>query len=334
MKVRLGSFTITIDVDASNPNILELPLKEVLTSLGVTIKSGDIDISAEPKERLTTVAVKRNNLQTKSDITPASPADAVEALKRADISDKTIVSIAKRIFHQHGVTQANFPQLFNNLETAAQKFLTRPITEDIWAIYAAPVELKGERPKICVMGLNKENQLIVIALEEGTPSKVFERVIKRGLNPKQISLGILSFELNATDVFKETFTKALVQLDWNEYIDLSTGAETKLRLKNAMNSAKQKDVEKLIDQIEAPQELLTYLDYPKNIQRAIKTTNPIRRLNQDVNQRLRRVNHAQHDTVLIWSILRLQFQWLRIPVDSEQLSTLSYIKNPSLTIQE
>ena len=109
----------------------------------------------------------------------------------------------------------------------AMRFLSRPLTEEYWALYIDGTNFHVQRrgsterePSLVVLGINTHNNLSILAIEPGSKENVeswrvvFDLLIKRGLNPQLIKLGIMDGLPGLEKAFKETFYQAMTQRCW------------------------------------------------------------------------------------------------------------------------
>lgn len=340
MKIYLGSLEITVDIEnPSNTDILDLKLREIVNARGVSVRMRgdkrepstladqlDLEAQDDPVRKVEAFA-KNPRFRKPTGQPPARDyAEDVGLLHAVGFPDKTIVMISKHVLGVQA-THESLTKLFPHLEKGAEGFLSRKIKDKIWALYAAQVELVDQQPQVMVLGLNEKNQIQVLGMKPDAED-AFQDVIDRGVDAKKVQIGILSFHLGAQEEFKEKFPKAGIQFDWQEYIDITVGFGKKEKLKAAMGSEDNDEVTEAIDNIEGPRELLTYLDFPEKLHRALRTSAPIRKIEKTVNAKARKkgISEERRQFIATWELLRLQYQWLKVPVDSPQLSSLRHIK--------
>ena len=74
--------------------------------------------------------------------------------------------------------------------------------------------------------------------------------------------------------------------------------------------------------------LLTHYKFEKRFWRALKTTNPIERVNKELKRRTKTMEGLGEKTLnilLAFTAMRLEYHWQRFPVDSKQLNNLEHI---------
>lgn len=316
MKIRVGPLGIEWDIGQPLPEeLLSKTLHELLSG---DVKVGDGHyMKSEPEVPEVTLNVRH-----------ATDKPKLLSILNNDlgINDKTVVMIAHKVL---GVTAKakNITEVFARMDQAAVKWFERKITEKLWAIYVAPVSIPSLGARLAVAGLNEENQLVILDLFDGTLDSLTKKLIARGLKAKDIKLGILSFHLDVK-AFKKAFPNSKVSLDWKEFIDIS-GAMNRETLTAAMLNKNKKAVEKIISAKKGPPELLTYFDFPEPLWRALRSAAPLKRIAVDLKAKLRAPSietEEERRHVMIWSLIRLQYHWFKIPVDAEQLKNLRHIK--------
>jgi transposase-like protein len=142
-------------------------------------------------------------------------------LHLAGISNRTLSLISRRIL---GVKIS--PQTVHNslalLEDKALKWMDRSIDKKYWALFIDGTNFKTQRrgstekePTLVVLGIDDRNTFSILALQPGQKDDasswgtVFDDLIKRGLDPKFVQIGIMDGLPGLEKKFKEYFTKAL-----------------------------------------------------------------------------------------------------------------------------
>ena len=97
-------------------------------------------------------------------------------------------------------------------------------------------------------------------------------------------------------------------------------------LKGTMNG----DAERAVKCIEKDLDsLLVHYRFDKPLWRALKTTNPIERINREFKRRTKSMDTLGErtlETLLAFISLRFEYYWQRTPVNSSQLENLRWIK--------
>ncbi len=315
MPMKLGSILIELDGDTPVDDLSKLTLEDLL-KLGVTLRWSTMQGNSHGKPD----AIRRPQAES-------IYSQQVTTLKKAGFSDKTIVMIGRKILGLNS-SGKNLDRDFGVFESAATKFTSREITEPVWAIFAASVNLQHFGNQTCVLGLTEKNQLTVLSIQVGSNSEIFKDLISRGINPDKIKIGVLSFHLDAIAEFKKYFPKAKAGLDWTEYVDLTIGPMNKLKVKQAMISKEKSEVQAVVKELKAPKELLSFLDFPPKLWRVLRATTAIQRVEKDLRHRLgTNKTKEEYELLLAWCLIRLQYHWDKIPVDADQLYNLRYLQD-------
>lgn len=124
-------------------------------------------------------------------------------LNLAGISNRTLGMISKRILGLE-ISKDTAQRSLDTVSESATKWLTRDITEDYWCLYIDGTQFSVRRrgcteksPSLVVLGVNGENRRSVLAIEPGTKDSVdcwrtvFQELIKRGLNPSKVRIGVM-----------------------------------------------------------------------------------------------------------------------------------------------
>jgi putative transposase len=83
--------------------------------------------------------------------------------------------------------------------------------------------------------------------------------------------------------------------------------------------------------------LLTHYDFPKAHWDALRTTNPIERINKEFKRRTKSMDQVGADTLramLVFTALRLEFGWIKTPITASNLSHLNYNKRREERLEE
>lgn len=284
-------------------------------------------------------------------------------LHLAGISNRTVALISRRIL---GI-EVSAQTVHNSLELIEDKainWLERDITKNYWCLFIDGTNFKIQRrgstekePTLVVVGIDDRNCTSILALQPGQKDNadswgmVFEDLVKRGLNTNQVQIGVMDGLPGLEKRFKEYFTKAVTGRCWvhakrnallksserlrhafesllNEvmYADSESQARIKFNeLKTKMNS----DCERAVRCIEKDLEsLLVHYKFEKRFWRALKTTNPIERVNKELKRRTKSMETVGEKTLnilLAFTAMRLEYNWLKTPVDSKSLNNLEHI---------
>jgi hypothetical protein len=249
----------------------------------------------------------------------------MDLLEKLGLSMKSIVQIANRVlgFSTSGPKiETQLPEI----KKAALGFTSRQIKEPIWALMIAPIKLPVIGPTVGAVGINEENQLVILGFDEDAPN-LYKSLASRGVRPGKVRLGILSFDLEDKKGFKKAFPEAEIQVDWQEFLERAPANQKEIIIK-ARDTENRSMAMKLMSKVTAPAEMFTYLSYDPSLWRAIRNTLPLKRIQADLRQKLKpdlieTADKAKYS--LAWALMRLQYHWYKIPVNSDALKGLKYI---------
>jgi putative transposase len=97
-------------------------------------------------------------------------------------------------------------------------------------------------------------------------------------------------------------------------------------LKRAMGKEAERAVTCLEKDLDS---LLTHFRFDKNVWRALKTTNPIERVNREFKRRTKSMDTLGArtlQTLVAFTAIRLEYNWQTTPVDSKRLEHLVSLK--------
>lgn len=286
-------------------------------------------------------------------------------LHLAGISNRTLAMISKRILGVE-IGKDTVHKSLEVIEEKALKWLDRDLTKKYWCLFIDGTNFKIQRrgstekePTLVVVAIDENNCTSLLALQSGQKDNaeswraVFKDLINRGLNPDLIQIGVMDGLPGLEKVFKETFTKSMTGRCWvhakrnamakcssrlsevfekllNEVMYATSESQARLKfsqLKMQMGS----DSERAVHCIEKDFEsLLTHYKFEKRFWRALKTTNPIERVNKELKRRTKSMEGLGEKTLNIlmaFTAMRLEYNWQKIPVDSKALNNLEHIRN-------
>ena len=147
-------------------------------------------------------------------------------LHLAGISNRTLGMISKRILGLE-VSKDTVNQSLSVIQDAAVDWLDRPLENEYWALYIDGTNFKVQRrgstqkePSLVVLGIDKNDHRSVLAVEAGYKDSadcwrsVFDSLIKRGLDPRKIKIGIMDGLPGLEKAFQESFTEAVTARCW------------------------------------------------------------------------------------------------------------------------
>lgn len=286
-------------------------------------------------------------------------------LHLAGISNRTLAMVSKRILGVE-IGKSTVHKSLEIVEEKALAWLDRDLTKKYWCLFIDGTNFKIQRrgstekePTLVVVGIDENNCTSLLALQPGQKDNaeswrvLFKDLINRGLDPGSVQIGVMDGLVGLEKVFKETFTKSMTGRCWvhakknamakcskrlaeafekllNEVMYASSESQARLNfteLKKQMGT----DCERAVYCIEKDFEsLLTHYKFEKKFWRVLKTTNPIERVNKELKRRTKSMEGLGEKTLnilLAWTAMRLEYNWLKIPVDSKALNNLEHIRN-------
>lgn len=150
----------------------------------------------------------------------------IAVLHLAGISNRTLSMISKRILGLE-VSKTTVQESLAVIQESAINWLERPITDEYWALYIDGTNFRIQRrgstekePSLVVLGIDKNDHRSVLAIEAGHKDNVdswrsvFDSLIRRGLNPRKVKIGIMDGLPGLEAAFRETFTDAVTARCW------------------------------------------------------------------------------------------------------------------------
>jgi len=194
----------------------------------------------------------------------------------------------------------------------------------------------------------------------GARETVFARLKERGLDASAVELGIMDGLPGLAAAFREAFPKARVQRRWGhkarnvfplvprryqvafkkswdtvQYASSREAAQTAYEALKTRWSARCDDA---VPSMERHLEvLLTHYDFPQAHWDALRTTNPIERINKEFKRRTKSMEQRGVDTLramLVCTALRLEFGWIKTPITAANLAHLNDNKRREERLEE
>ena len=284
-------------------------------------------------------------------------------LHLAGISNRTLAMVSKRILGVE-VSKDTVHKSLALVEEKALNWLERDLIKSYWCLFIDGTNFKIQRrgstekePTLVVVGIDENNCTSILAIEPGQKDNaeswrvVFDELIRRGLKKESVQIGIMDGLPGLEKAFKETFTKSMTGRCW-VHAKRNAIAKCSKRLVNGfekllndvmyansesqarMNFNKLKiqmgtDCERAVQCIEKDFEsLLTHYKFEKKFWRVLKTTNQIERVNKELKRRTKSMEGLGEKTLnilLAFTAMRLEYNWLKMPVDSKALSNLKNV---------
>jgi putative transposase len=246
---------------------------------------------------------------------------------------------------------------------AAKAFLSRRLGERRWMyLYVDGTNFRVRRstvalePTLVVLGVDETGRKSVLSMVQGDKDSraaweaVFVDLKERGLDGSCVRAGIMDGLPGLGDAFVEAFPKAKVlrcwghrarnvmplvprryppafQAVWNSvaYADGLDAARVAFgKLKTTWTKDAGDAVARMERDIDA---LLAHYEFPRDHWEALRTTNPIERVNKEFKRRSKAMEVVSPDgliPLLAFTAIRLEYGWLTTPIGSKKLSTLKY----------
>ena len=246
---------------------------------------------------------------------------------------------------------------------AAKAFLTRRLDDRKWMyLYVDGTNFRVRRstvdvePTLVVLGVDESGRKSVLAMVQGDKDSrsaweaVFVEIKERGLDPSAVRAGIMDGLPGLGDAFRDAFTKAKVlrcwvhkarnvmprvprryqaafQASWHAvaYADDIEAARAALE---ALRSKWGKDAGDAVACLERDiPALLCHYDFPREHWDALRTTNPIERVNKEFKRRSKPMEVVSAEglkALLAFTAIRLEYGWAQTPITSNKLLKLKW----------
>lgn len=313
-----------------------------------------------------------SNIMPKSERLDPRLKQDMAVLHLAGISTRDLAMMSKRLLGVE-VSHQTVSSSLESIEAKAVEWLTRPISGKYWALYIDGTNFKIQRrgsvekePSLVVLGIDDTNRKSILAIEPGTKDNadcweaVFSELIKRGLKTEDVRIGIMDGLPGLEALFTKIFPKAVTARCWVHAMRnavakaparlreafkllvhevMYAGGEDAAReafkaLKEAMGADGQRAVRCLEKDLDS---LVVHYRFEKRFWIALKTTNPIERINKEFKKRSRPMGSLGEKTLeclLAFTALRLEMNWRKVPVDATQLASLKFMRDKNNAIEE
>jgi putative transposase len=286
----------------------------------------------------------------------------VALLHLAGLSTRMLSAMSTRILGMK-VSAAEVSNALKGMLPAAKGFLERPLAGRRWQyLYLDGTNFHIRRstverePTLVVVGVDEVGCKSVLAMVQGDKESraswemVFASIKERGLDTSAVQLGIMDGLPGLGDAFTEGFPRARAarcwvhkarnvfprvprryQADFKVGWDAVAYAEGRTAACDAFEALKgrwAKTCEDAIACMERDLEaLLAHYDFPKSHWEALRTTNPIERVNKEFKRRSKAMETMGPDglkALLAFTALRIEYGWATTPINSNKLSRLVY----------
>jgi len=293
-------------------------------------------------------------------------------LHLAGLSTRMLAILSRRLL---GV-RVSAQEVSNSLETlipSAKKFLERPLGDRRWAylyidgtFFSVRRSTVEKEPTLVVLGVDEGGYKSVLALENGDKDSrrawemVFAKLKERGLDGSTVKLGIMDGLAGLGDAFTEAFPKARVARCWvhkarnvmprvpKRYqaafqgdFDLVQYAEHGEAARAAFQAMKLKWLDNCEEAVECMakdlEALLVHYTFPREHWDALRTTNPIERVNKEFKRRSKAMEQMGPDglkALLAFTALKLEFGWMQTSITASNLQHLAYKKKREARLEE
>ena len=283
-------------------------------------------------------------------------------LNLAGMSTRMLSQVSKEVLGVR-VSAQEISRSMQTLVPAAKRFLERPLGNRQWVyLYIDGTNFRVRRttvdrePTLVVLGVDDTGRKSVLAMVQGDKDDrraweaVFAETKLRGLDPAHVQLGVMDGLPGLEDAFLEAFPRAKTarcwihkarnvlprvprryqaafQADWDavQYADGRAPAETAYE---ALKARWTKDAgDAVACMAKDLPSLLVHYDFPREHWDALRTTNPIERVNKEFKRRskvMEVVGAEGLKVLLAFTALKLEFGWAQTPITSGKLRTLKW----------
>lgn len=287
-------------------------------------------------------------------------------LHLAGLSKRVLAMVSKRVLGVE-VSKDTVSNSLGAIREKALAFLTRSLCDKKYSVLFIDgtnfkIQRRGsteKEPSLVVLGLDERHCYSVLAIEPGTKDSadcwraVFASLRERGLDMHAVRLGVMDGLPGLEKAFLEFFPKAATARCWVHAMK-NIFAKTPARLRGALKAnlqgvmyAESEDAARIAFQelktafggeadravrcLEKDLEsLLVHYRFEKKLWRALRTTNPIERVNKELKRRtksMETLGEKTLDVLVAFTAIRLEFGWQTTPIDSGRLAHLKGVKH-------
>ena len=289
----------------------------------------------------------------------------IAILHLAGLSNRVMAMVSKRVLGVE-VSTDTVTKSLDMIEDKALAWLERPLEKKYWALFIDGTNFKIQRrgstekePSLVVLGVDEENRMSILSISPGYKDnaeswrEVFKDLVKRGLDPQAVQIGVMDGLPGLETAFKESFVKAVTARCWVHSLK-NAMAKVPERLRPAFKklahavmyasseaAARQafralklemgRDAARAVRVLEKDLDsLLAHYKFDQKLWRTLRTTNPIERVNKELKRRTKSMETLGERTLevlLAFTAMRLEYHWQRVPVDTSHLEKLGGRKN-------
>lgn len=295
----------------------------------------------------------KTNILEKYQRTEAALKEDVTILYLMGTSTRSLALISKRLLGDK-ISHSQVSECASALCESVERWRTRPIDEEIKYLYLDGTNFKmridGSVEQVTVLvaiGVTASGHKKVLALQAGDKEsasswrELFKDLKARGLDKKSVKLGIMDGLPGLEKVFTEEFPKARVQR-CQVHVSRNTLCKVPKKLKQEvaddirsifyarsrpkadtfMKEFKlkwEKEIPSAVKCLESSiDSTLRYLEFPEDEWVALRTTNPIERLNKEFKRRTKSMEIVAGESscynLLAVISLRMEVYWQRHPI--------------------
>jgi len=277
------------------------------------------------------------------------------------ISTRTLAMISRRILGVE-VSTATVSDSLELISDKALLWLERPLMKKYWALYIDGTNFDILRrgtterePSLVVVGVSDDNRRSLLAIEPGSKENVecwratFDSLIKRGLDPSHVRIGVMDGLPGLENLFLQTFPQSVTQRCWKHALGnaiaksperlrdsfgqlagkvMKASSENNARiafksLKELMGNDAERSVHVLEKDLDS---LLAHYKFDKRLWRCLRTTNPVERVHKEFKRRTKIMEGLGERTlkcIIAFTALRLEAGWQKEPMNAERLHRLA-----------
>lgn len=289
----------------------------------------------------------------------------IAILHLAGLSNRVMAMVSKRVLGVE-VSTDTVTKSLDIIEGKALAWLERPLHKKYWSLFIDGTNFKIQRrgstekePSLVVLGVDEENRMSILSISPGYKDnaeswrEVFKDLVKRGLDPQAVQIGVMDGLPGLETAFKESFVRAVTARCWVHslknamakvperlrpafkklahavmYASSEASARQAFRaLKHEMGHDAERSVRVLEKDLDS---LLAHYKFDQKLWRTLRTTNPIERVNKELKRRTKSMETLGERTLevlLAFTAMRLEYHWQRVPVDTPHLEKLGGRKN-------
>lgn len=281
-------------------------------------------------------------------------------LHLSGISNRTLAMISRKILGIE-VSTATVSDSLDLISDKALLWLERPLREKYWALYIDGTNFdilrRGtteKEPSLVIVGVADDNRRSLLAIEPGSKENVecwraaFNSLIKRGLDPSHVRIGVMDGLPGLENLFLQTFPNSVTQRCWKHALGNAV-AKSPQRLRDSFsklagkvmkasseNNARvafkslkevmQADAERSVYCLEKDLDsLLAHYKFDKSLWRCLRTTNPVERVHKEFKRRTKIMEGLGERTlkcVIAFTALRLESGWRFEPMNTPHFNQL------------